>query len=91
MVRSVLTSAEFKLIDRLGKHGPVRPYLFGTDARGPSAKDDGALANETPGQKTTRQLLAGFEASEPRTALAESVVKVLQGKEGEDWDSPAGA
>ena len=83
MVRSVLTSEQFRLIDRLGKHGPVRPYLFGTDARGPSAKDPDAPGRETPAQKATRQLLAGFEANEPRTALAESVVKVLQGKEGE--------
>src|SRR5947209_4146909 len=57
MVRAMLGKADF--FDRLSKHGPLRPYLFGTDVRAPS-DDDKATAGETAAQKAGRQLLAGF-------------------------------
>src|SRR4051812_18940349 len=72
LVRGVLTHPELRLIERLEKLGPVRPYLFGGDLRSPRA-----------GASPAQALLADFTAEEPRTALAEGVVKVLQSKEGE--------
>src|SRR5436190_1755089 len=72
LVRGVLTNPELKLLERLEKLGPVRPYLFGGDLRSPRA-----------GASPAQALLADFTAEEPRTALAEGVVKVLQSKEGE--------
>ncbi len=82
LVRAVLQSAALDLPNRLGKHGPLRPALFGADVRGPGENGNPQAAG-TPAEKAVRRLLAGFRADEPRTALAESVLKVLQGKEGE--------
>jgi hypothetical protein len=81
MVRAMLGKPDF--FDRLAKHGPLRPYLFGSDVRVPGDDDQGATAGETAAQKAGWQLLAGFRADESGTALAEAIVKVLHGKEGE--------
>ncbi len=80
MVRAMLKPEFFA---KLGKHGPVRPFLFGSDVRVPPDDDKGATEGETAAQKAGRQLLAGFRADESGTALAEAIVKVLHGKEGE--------
>jgi hypothetical protein len=83
MVLWLLQSRELKLFERLGKHGPVRPYLFGNDVRGPGDDDKESAATESPAEKAGRRLLANFRADAHGTALAEAVIKVLQGKEGE--------
>ncbi len=83
MARAMLANAELKLFDRLGKHGPLRPFLFGTDLRPTGQDDKDAPAGETPAEKGSRQLLQNYRPSESGTALAEALVKVLQGKEGE--------
>jgi uncharacterized membrane protein len=83
MVRAMLGNSELQLFERVGKHGPLRPYLFGTDIRPPGDDDKAASAGETAAQKAGRQLVGGFRADESGTALAEAIVKVLHGKEGE--------
>jgi hypothetical protein len=89
MVRWGLKSPELDLFTRLGKHGPVRTYLFGADVRGPRGVKE-ASPGESPAEIAVRQVLenfglddAGKPAFETRTALGEAVIKVLQGKEGE--------
>jgi hypothetical protein len=83
MVRAMLGHKGLKLFERLGKQGPLRPYLFGTEVHGPSGDNKEGTEPEMPAEKAGRELLAGFRADEPGTALAEALVKVLQGKEGE--------
>jgi hypothetical protein len=83
MVRCALKSPELRLFERLDKHGPLRPYLFGTDIRGPSDDEQTPPAGETPAARATRRLLGSFRADDSGTALAESIVKVLHAKEGE--------
>jgi hypothetical protein len=77
LVRWVLKSPELKLFDRLGKLGPVRPYLFGNDVHGPAESAAGE------GKDPLGRLLGSFGAQEDKTAVAEAVLKVLQSKEGE--------
>jgi hypothetical protein len=83
IVRDMLGNPELKFFQRLAMHGPVRPYLFGTDVHGPSELDEQTPAGETAAERAGRQLLGSFHADDPKTALAESIVKVLQAKEGE--------
>jgi hypothetical protein len=83
MARALLTNPELNLFERLGKHGPVRPFLFGTDVRGTGQDEPDAPAGESAAQKTARHLLKHYRPNESGTALAESLVKVLQGKEAE--------
>jgi hypothetical protein len=69
LVRGILAHPDLKLLQRLEKYGPVRTYLLGGDLRG--IDEQGT------------SLVGSFTADEPRTALAEGVLKVLQNKEGE--------
>jgi uncharacterized membrane protein len=68
LVQAVLRHPELKLLERLQQHGPVRPYLFGADLRG-TTEESGNLA--------------GFKADEPRTALADAILKSLQAKDAD--------
>ncbi len=76
LVKGVLTNPELRLFANLQKFGPLRPYYFGADVRGvPDDKKD--LADN---------VLAGFKTKDGRTALADSIVKILESK---DADRPA--
>src|SRR5439155_22601916 len=76
LVKGVLTHPELKLIANLQKHGPVRGYYFGHDGQG--LKDDST--------DPVQRILAGMSVDQSRTALADSIVKVLQSK---DADPPS--
>ena len=54
MARAMLGKADF--FDRLSKHGPLRPYLFGNDVRVPG-DDEKSTAGETAAQ--SRRKAAG--------------------------------
>lgn len=91
LVRAVLTHPELKLIEGLQKRGPVRAYLFGQRLRGDEATSDGEPKAAEPVKNASAstelgRLLAAFKADEPRTAAADAIREVLQGKEG---DPPA--
>ncbi len=55
MVRWGLRSPDLKLFERLGKRGPLRPYLFGVDVRGPNER----IACGQGGAPAARQLPCG--------------------------------
>jgi hypothetical protein len=76
LVRSVLNHAELKLLEGLQKHGPVRPYLFGRRVHG----GEDASTKRRPGAD---RILAGFQADEARTALADAIQEILQRKDGD--------
>ncbi|MBM4071716.1 MAG: hypothetical protein FJ271_22740 [Planctomycetes bacterium] len=97
LARAVLTHPELKLIDGLQKRGPVRAYLFGQRLRGDDAdrreKGVGLPVEPERIEKTEKtekaeidRLLAAFKADESRTAAADAIREVLQGREG---DPPA--
>src|ERR1019366_6394682 len=70
IVQNVFKHSELKLLDQLGKFGPLRPYFFGEDVHG--SPEDARDASAT--------LAKGLTASETRTALADSIVKIVQSK-----------
>ena len=73
MVKNVLTLGELNLIPSLQKLGPLRPYYFGADLRGlPDQKKD-----------LSQNMVAGMSAVDARTALADSVVKILESKDAD--------
>ena len=75
IVRDVLANRHLNLVERLGKHGPVRGYLFGEEVHGEK--------ESAKGEKTAGGFLAGLDAHEPRTALADSISHLLHRKDGE--------
>ncbi len=79
LVRDVLGNPKLALLDRLRKHGPVRPYLFGEDVRG-ALKES---LDKVEGSKAVAQLLAGYNLQEQRTALADAINELLQRKDGQ--------
>ncbi len=74
MVRAVFDNPQLKLVDGLQKFGPLRPYLFGADLRGVSVD---------PAKEGDPKLLEGFKADDTRTALADSIMKVLHSKDSD--------
>src|SRR5262249_53882754 len=78
LVKGVLEHKDLNLIGALQKFGPLRPYFFGADVRG---------ADEGGGKKAfADKILANYKAEDARTALADSIVKVVQSR---DSDAPA--
>lgn len=75
LVKGVLANKDLDLLAGLQKFGPLRPYLFGVDLRG--APDDGVKKD------LADKILTGFTALEARTALADSIVKIVQSRDGE--------
>ena len=76
IVQNIFKHPELKLLEQLGKFGPLRPYSFGDDLHG--LQDD---------SKNLAEIMSkGLTATEPRTALADSIVKIVQSK---DSDPPA--
>ena len=67
MVKNILAHPDLKLVKSLERYGPLRPYFFGLDVR----------------DTTPDNLVTGFTAIEGRTALADSIVKILQFKDGD--------
>jgi hypothetical protein len=78
LVKGILTNKKLNLLADLQKFGPLRPYLFGVELRG--APDDGKKKD------LADKVLDGFKAEEARTALADSIVKIVQSR---DSDPPA--
>jgi uncharacterized membrane protein len=78
MVEGVLKNTSLDLVKRLEKVGPLRTYLFGSYVRG--------LQEEGDSGDPTQRLLANFKANEPTTLLADSLLGVLERKDG---DPPA--
>jgi hypothetical protein len=75
LVKGVLTHPELNLFKNLEKFGPLRPYTFGHDVHG--LKDD---------NRGLAKFVQDYKPSESRTALADSIVKILQSK---DSDPPS--
>jgi hypothetical protein len=73
MVKNILTHPELKLIASLQKHGTIRPYLFGGDFH--QMKDEK--------KDVAQNLLADFHASDSRTAIADSIIKILEAKDSD--------
>jgi hypothetical protein len=89
LVRAILTHPELKLGEGLQNRGPLRAYLFGQRLRGDDTTDrrtGGASPLMEPAKAEIDRLLDAFKADEPRTAAADALREVLQGKEG---DPPA--
>jgi uncharacterized membrane protein len=79
LVRAVLTNPRLDLVEGLRKHGPLRPYLFGQDIHA-AVKDS---LDKTEKAKVAEQLLADYDAHEPKTGLADALNQLLQRKDGE--------
>ncbi len=77
LVKNVLTHPELKLLDGLQKFGSMRPYVFGYDVN---------PAREDRKETAVNNLLASLKADDSRTALADSIVKIVQSK---DSDAPS--
>ncbi|MBI2807035.1 MAG: hypothetical protein HYX68_18795 [Planctomycetes bacterium] len=77
IVENVLKLPELKFVERLQKFGPLRPYVFGSDVRGPQ---------EDKAKSFTENLLESIKAEDAKTALADSIVKIVQSK---DSDPPS--
>jgi hypothetical protein len=75
LVAAVLENRRLDLLARLQKHGPVRPYFFGATLHGAASAADGASPVES--------ILAGYDAREAQTALADAIGALLQRKEGD--------
>ncbi len=71
----VLGNKDLNLVAGLQKYGPLRPYLFGAELRG--APDDGTKKG------LSEKILDGFKAEEARTALADSIVKIVQSRDSD--------
>jgi hypothetical protein len=78
LVKGVLTNKDLNLLAGLQNFGPVRPYLFGVELRG--------TANDGGKTDLAEKILAGFKAEEARTALSDSIVKIIQSR---DSDPPS--
>jgi uncharacterized membrane protein len=79
LVRAILTNPQLHLVDDLKRFGPLKTYLFGR--RLENTRDffdipEGSDPAQIPG-------LLAYEPSEPRTALADALNELLQGKEGD--------
>ncbi len=80
LVKSVLqhkdrNNTELKLVDGLQKFGPLRPYFFGLDVYG--------IRENKDKKSLVEQIVAGCTGDEPRTALHDSIMKILQTKDGD--------
>lgn len=69
MVKNMLTLKDLKLLANLQKLGPLRPNFL----RGAPDKKEGLVEG----------LVAGFEVEVARTALADSIVKILESKDSD--------
>lgn len=67
LLRSVLASADFRLLERLRKQGPLKVYLFGSRLR----------RVEEQGGKLEPLLADQLRADEPQTALSDAINEVL--------------
>ncbi len=85
LVRWALEHPQWKLLDGLQKHGPLRPYVFGQRLRG--TQDDGGAPPPSPplqgGEGGVARLLTSFKADEAKTSLADAIHEVLQRKDGD--------
>lgn len=77
LVANMLKHPELKLLDQLQKFGGLRPHVFGIDER---------RAEGDPKKTLTDNILANLKADDTRTALADSIVKLVQSK---DSDPPS--
>lgn len=73
MVKAILNHPELRLVPSLEKRGPLRPYFFGSDLQGTRDVKGDLVEN----------LIASFSASDSKTALADSIVKILESKDAE--------
>ncbi len=75
LVRAALANQRLKLLDELGQRGPVRMMLFGRELRSAAAEptDEEKKATKDP----RAALLAGFKATDNRTALADNLRDLL--------------
>jgi hypothetical protein len=78
LVRDVLANPQLDLVAGLRKSGPLRPYLFGQEVRG-ALKDSPEKGDKA---RLVESLLAGFNAQEPKTALADSINRLLRRRDG---------
>ena len=69
MVKNVVSNKELQLLAKLDKRGPLRTYYFGGALRG--AKDE------------EKDLVAVYKPFDAKTALADSIVKILESKDAE--------
>lgn len=76
LVRAVLANPKLKLLDRLRERGPLRPYLFGPEKKD-ALKDS---AEDVAPARLGDALLANYNLKEDRTALADVISSLLQGK-----------
>ncbi len=78
LVLGLLKHPELKLLDDLQKFGPLRPYLFGADAR--ALQDSEAVKKEL-----ADKIIDAYKAGEGegRTSLADSILKILNSKDGD--------
>jgi uncharacterized membrane protein len=76
LVKGVLTNPDLKLFSTLQQTGPLRTYYFGQDIR---------LAGDDDGSKKdlVERIVAGFQADEAQTRLADGIMKLLQAKDPE--------
>ncbi|MSQ96703.1 MAG: hypothetical protein EXR98_19415 [Gemmataceae bacterium] len=77
LVSNVFKHPELKLLTNLQKFGALRPHVFGVDVQG---------ADEDPKKSIADNILASIKADDTRTALADSIVKLVQSK---DSDPPS--
>jgi hypothetical protein len=78
LVRAVLANPQLDLIDGLRKSGPLRPYLFAREVPVPPKGDP----KKSDKDRLLEPLLAGFDAHEPKTPLADSINQLLRNKAG---------
>lgn len=75
VLRAVLSNPELRLGDVFARLGPVRPMLFGSALHGPGGGDDSG--------DPVKRVLDSLRANDDRTALADAIHEVLQGREGD--------
>ncbi len=79
MVEWVLKDDKLNLVESLEKKGPLQPFLFGERFRSPHEESSAAAGSSAV--KDT--LLHSFTASADKTALADSIIGLLQRKDSE--------
>ena len=79
IVKAVLLNPRFQLEEKLKAYGPLRRYLFGRRLENFS----GVAGEDDQEKKSSSSLAAQYDPSEPRTALADALNDLIQGKEGE--------
>lgn len=81
LLRLLLENKDLNLVPGLAAKGPVRPLLFGRRLHG--LKESEGDAEDAQGRDILPRLLAGLQANETGTALADSLLDLVKKKAGD--------